>query len=173
MTQTRPGKILSTLSLNNDHIDLFLGCPCTPKYVFPIKVWITPYIPSICHVLCQCGIRLGCYIHPRLGTQRPRQCLPHYRLRVHTEPLLYHNFMTQPRLGKILSAIGLNKDRTNLFLRCPYTLKRVLPIKVWITPYIPSISLVFCRCGIHLGCYTKTYYWVHIFLVLLPLLFFS
>ena len=29
--------------------------------------------------------------------------------------------MTQPRPGKILSVLGLNKDRTNLFLGRPYT----------------------------------------------------
>ncbi|KAH9707327.1 Integrase catalytic domain-containing protein [Citrus sinensis] len=37
--------------------------------------------------------------------------------------------MTQPRPGKILSALGLNKARTDLFLGRPYTPKRVLPIK--------------------------------------------
>ncbi|KAH9671519.1 SWIM-type domain-containing protein [Citrus sinensis] len=57
--------------------------------------------------------------------------------------------MTQPRPGKILSALGLNKARTDLLGR-PYTPKRVLPIKVWITPYKPSISPVLCRCGIRL-----------------------
>ena len=62
--------------------------------------------------------------------------------------------MTQPRPGKILSALGLNKARTDLFLGRPYTPKRVLPIKVWITPYKPNISPVLCRCGIRLGCYT-------------------
>ena len=38
--------------------------------------------------------------------------------------------MTQPRPDKILFALGLNKARTDLFLGCPYTPKRVLPIKV-------------------------------------------
>ncbi|GAY47065.1 hypothetical protein CUMW_101740 [Citrus unshiu] len=42
--------------------------------------------------------------------------------------------MTQPRPGKILSALGLNKARTDLFLGRPYTPKRVLPIKVLHTP---------------------------------------
>ena len=72
MTQPRPGKILSALGLNKARTDLFLGRPYTPKRVLPIKVWITPYKPSISPVLCRCGIRLGCYIHPPLGTQRPR-----------------------------------------------------------------------------------------------------
>ena len=49
--------------------------------------------------------------------------------------------MTQPRTGKILSALGFNKARTGFFfLGGPYTSKRVLPIKVWITPYKRSIS---------------------------------
>ena len=41
--------------------------------------------------------------------------------------------MTQPRHGKILSALGLNKAPTDLCLGCPYTPKRVLPIKVCVT----------------------------------------
>ncbi|GAY56837.1 hypothetical protein CUMW_174950 [Citrus unshiu] len=67
MTQPRSGKILSALGLNKARTDLFLGRPYTPKCVLPIKVWITPYKPSISLVLCRCGIRLGCYIHPPLG----------------------------------------------------------------------------------------------------------
>ena len=46
---------------------------------------------------------------------------------------LIPSVMTQPRLGKILSALRLNKTHTVLFLGHPYTSKRVLPIKVWIT----------------------------------------
>ena len=61
--------------------------------------------------------------------------------------------MTQPKLDKILSALGLNKACTVLFLGRPYTKKHVLPIKVWITHNKPIISLVLCRCGICLGCY--------------------
>ena len=64
MTQPRPGKILSALGLNKARTDLFLGRPYTPKRVLLIKVWITPYKPSISPVLCRCGIRLRCYIHP-------------------------------------------------------------------------------------------------------------
>ncbi|KAH9726509.1 putative disease resistance RPP13-like protein 1 [Citrus sinensis] len=67
MTQLRPGKILSVLDLNKTCTDLFLGRPYTPKRVLPIKVWITLYKPSISPVLCRCGIRLGCYIHPPWG----------------------------------------------------------------------------------------------------------
>ena len=135
-------------------LDLFLRRLYTSKRVLPIKVWITPYIPSISPVLCRCGIRLECYIHPPLETQRPRWGLPHHRSRGHAEPLWYHNVMTQPKPGNILSALGLNKARTDLFLGRLYTPKRVLPIKLWITPYIPSISPVLCRCGIRLGCYS-------------------
>ncbi|KAK9183300.1 hypothetical protein WN944_026451 [Citrus x changshan-huyou] len=64
------------------------------------------------------------------------------------------NVITQPRPDKILSALGFNKARTGLFLGRPYTPKRVLPIKVWITPYKSSISPVLYRCGIRLGCYS-------------------
>ena len=42
--------------------------------------------------------------------------------------------MTQPKPNKILSALGFNKTRTVLFLGYQYTTKRVLLIKVWITP---------------------------------------
>ncbi|KAK9182645.1 hypothetical protein WN944_025791 [Citrus x changshan-huyou] len=44
--------------------------------------------------------------------------------------LLKDPVMTQPRPGKILSALGLNKARTDLFLGHLYTPKRVLTIKV-------------------------------------------
>ena len=62
--QPIPIKIWSALGLDKARAVLFPGRPCTPKRVLPIKVWITPYKPSISLVLCQCGIRLGCYIHP-------------------------------------------------------------------------------------------------------------
>ena len=132
---------------------LFLERPNTPKRVLLIKVWITPYKPNISPVLCRCGIRLGCYIHPSLGTQSTRWGLPHHRSRGHAKPLWYHNVMTQPRPDKILSALSLNNAYTGLFLGRPYTPKRILPIKVWITPYKPSISPVLCRCEICLRCY--------------------
>ena len=64
MTQPRPSKIFSALGLNKTRTILFLGRPYTPKCVLPIKVWITPYKSNISLVLCRCGIRLGCYIHP-------------------------------------------------------------------------------------------------------------
>ena len=38
---------------------------------------------------------------------------------------LYSVVMTQPKLGKILSALGLNKARTVLFMGCPYTPKPI------------------------------------------------
>ena len=152
MTQSRPGKILSALDFNKTRTVLFLGLPYTPKRILPIKVWITPYKSSISPVLCRCDICLGCDIHP------------HHRSRGHAEPLWYHNVMTQPRPdkllsqprpGKILSALGLKKAHTVLFLERPYTPKCVLPIKVCITPYKPSISPVLCRCGICLKCYNR------------------
>ena len=43
---------------------------------------------------------------------------------------------------------GLKKTRTDLFLWLSYIPKWDLPIKMWITPYKSSISLVLCRCGI-------------------------
>ena len=144
---------MSALGLNKVRTVLFLGRPYTPKNVLPIKVWITPYKLSISLVLCWCGIRLGCYIHPPLGTQRPRWGLPHHRSRGHAELLWYHNVMTQPSFSKILSALGLNNGRTVLFMGRPYTSKRVLPIKVWITPYKRSISPVLYRYEIRLECY--------------------
>ena len=61
--------------------------------------------------------------------------------------------MTQPRYSMILSTLGLNKAHMVLFLRRPYIRKCVLTIKIWITPYKPSISLVFYQCEIHLGYY--------------------
>ena len=61
--------------------------------------------------------------------------------------------MTQPRPDKILSAFGLNKTRTILFIGLSYTSKCILPIKVWITPYKLNISLVLCQCKIYLECY--------------------
>ena len=61
--------------------------------------------------------------------------------------------MIQSKSDKILSALDLNKARTILFLGRPYTPKRILPIKVWITLYKPNISPVLCRCEICLKCY--------------------
>lgn len=46
------------------------------------------------------------------------------------EAALKPSVMVQPQPGKILFAFGLNKARTILFMRCPYTPKRVLPIKM-------------------------------------------
>ena len=92
MTQPRPDKILSVLGLNKAHTILLMWCPCTSKRILPIKVWITPYKPSISFMLCRYGFRLGCYI----------------------------SVMTQSRPNKILSALGLNKARTIFFfLGCP------------------------------------------------------
>ena len=59
--------------------------------------------------------------------------------------------MTQPKFGKILSALHLNKNRTILFLGRPYTRKRVLPIKTWIITYKLNISHILYRCEIYLG----------------------
>ena len=73
--------------------------------------------------------------------------------------------MTQPRSDKILSALGLNKAYMVSFLGRPYTPKRVLPIKVWITPYKSSMSLVLCQCGICLGCYNRCKWYTLISLV--------
>ena len=106
-------------------------------YAFTIRLALCKCFisPSISPVLCRCGICLGCYIHPPLGTQHPRWGLPHYRSRGHAEPLWYHNVMTQLRPGKILSALGLNKARTDLLLGRPYTPKRwnmnVQPKRGW------------------------------------------
>lgn len=38
--------------------------------------------------------------------------------------------MTQPKLGKTLSALSFNKACMVLFIECSYTLKRVFPIKI-------------------------------------------
>lgn len=44
----------------------------------------------------------------------------------------------------MLSSLGLNKTHIILFLGRQYTLKCIWPIKVLITPYKLSISLVLC-----------------------------
>lgn len=54
--------------------------------------------------------------------------------------------------SKILSAFGLNKAHTILFLKGPDISKCILSIKVWIT-YKLNISPILCRCSIYLGCY--------------------
>ena len=63
---------------------------------------------------------------------------------------LISSVMTQPRLGKILSALSLNKAHIVLFLGHPYTSKHVLPIKVWImTKHM--IDVGFIRGDLHLN----------------------
>ena len=61
--------------------------------------------------------------------------------------------MTQPKPSKKLPVLGLNKAQTILFMGRLYTPKRILPIKVWITPYKPNISPVLYQCEIRLECY--------------------
>ena len=129
MVQPRPHKILFALGLNKTRTCLFLERTNTPKRLLLIKVWITPYKPNISPVLCRYEIRLGCYIHPSLGTQSTPWGLPHHHSRGHAK-LWYHNVMTQPRPDNILSALGLNNARTSLFLRHSYTSKHILSIKV-------------------------------------------
>ena len=111
----------------------------------PIKVWITPYKPNISPKLCRCGIRLRCYIPPTHSTSLLRFAPP--SIKRTRRATLIPSVMTQPKLGKILLALGLNKDRVVLFLRCLYTSKRVLSIEMLFTPYKPNISFVLCRCG--------------------------
>ena len=77
------------IKIHKARTSLFLGCPYTPKHVLLINVWITPYKSSISLVLCQCRIRLGCYIHP-LRDSASLLRFAHYRPRGHAEPLWYH-----------------------------------------------------------------------------------
>ena len=154
MTQPRYLKILSALGLNKARAVLFLGHPYTPKRILPIKMWSTPYKFSISHMLYQCGIYLGCYIHPPFRTQRPRSGLPHHRSRWCVKPLWYHMLWPNPDLARYyLFWASTSSSRFYLWGR-PYTPKRVLPIKVWITPYKPNISPMLYRCKIRVGCYT-------------------
>ena len=125
----------------------------TPKKcVLPIKIWITLYKPNISPILYWCRIHLGCYIHPlRDSASLLRFATP--SLKRTRRAALIPSVITQPKPGKIVSALDLNKVYTILFLRCTYTPKYALPIKVWITPYKPSISSILCQCEICLGCY--------------------
>ena len=61
--------------------------------------------------------------------------------------------MTQHKPSKKFPVLDLKKAQTILFLRRLYILKRVLPIKVWITSYKHNICLVLYQCGIRLKCY--------------------
>ena len=99
---------------------LFLERLYTLKYILSIKVWITLYKPSMC--VCRCEIRLGCYVHPlRDSTSSLKFAPPLFKMT--RGAALISSVMTQPRPAKILSALGLNKTRTVLFLECSYTLK--------------------------------------------------
>ena len=153
MTQPKSDKILSALSFKKTRTVLFSGHPYTPKHVLPIKVWITFYKPNISPVVCRCEIRLGsCYIYPLNDSEYSLRFVPPSLKRTCGATQISSG-MTKFRLVKILSALGLNKACTVLFLRHPYIPKRVLPIKMWITPYKTSISLVLWWCEICLGCY--------------------
>ena len=146
MTQPRPDKILSALVLNKACTVLFLRRPYNPKRILSIKTWITPYKPNISPVLCQCGSRLWCYIHPLRDSAFLLRFYPPSLKRTHGAALissvviqpnltLIPYVMTKPRLGKILFALDLNQTRMILFLGCLYTPKYILPINAWITPY--------------------------------------